>query len=109
MQSSIVYASRSQCDQRKVGQPYALPASQPRDLPGQACQTHVPGQAPKNQHPFPGGRLGWFLRPQGRTGRTCDGVVYRLLPRRVFLEHLPQFEAPHLTLLHLRRACTPRH
>ncbi|KAL4422052.1 hypothetical protein ABPG77_004868 [Micractinium sp. CCAP 211/92] len=56
MQSSIVYASRSQCDQRK-----------------------------------------------GRTGRTCDGVVYRLLPRRVFLEHLPQFEAPHLTLLHLRR------
>ncbi|KAL4443764.1 hypothetical protein ABPG75_011501 [Micractinium tetrahymenae] len=55
-QSSIIYASRSQCDQRK-----------------------------------------------GRTGRTCDGVVYRLLPRRVFLEHLPQFEAPHLTLLHLRR------
>ncbi|PSC75348.1 zinc finger CCCH domain-containing 31 isoform A [Micractinium conductrix] len=40
---------------------------------------------------------------KGRTGRTCDGAVYRLLPRKVFLETLPAFEAPHLTLLHLRR------
>lgn len=46
---------------------------------------------------------------QGRTGRTCDGVVYRLLPRKVFLDKLPQFESLAVTLLHLRWAllCAP--
>eukprot|EP00887_Chlorella_sp_A99_P007864 scaffold20.g7864.t1 len=39
---------------------------------------------------------------KGRTGRTCDGVVYRMLPRKVCNTYLPQWEAPVLTLLPLR-------
>lgn len=147
-QSSIIYASRSQCDQRKVcriagrsAQPGPIQAAAPttstwrlqptsllssagslgvcwrHPLPSShACRappaptpptpythptrTHTHTDTHIHQQPHP------IRTPQGRTGRTCDGVVYRLLPRRLFLEHLPQFEAPHLTLLHLRRGLT---
>ncbi|GAB4821707.1 hypothetical protein N2152v2_008753 [Parachlorella kessleri] len=53
-------------------------------------------------------RIVWASKSQadqrkGRTGRTCDGVVYRLVPRRVFDTSLPRFEAPAVTLQPLRR------
>lgn len=38
----------------------------------------------------------------GRTGRTCPGTVYRMLPRAAFLR-LPKFEAPAVTICSLRR------
>lgn len=38
----------------------------------------------------------------GRTGRTNNGVVYRLVPRKTYLSLLEQWEPPALTLLPLR-------
>mmetsp|Transcript_20991 Transcript_20991/g.31838 ORF Transcript_20991/g.31838 Transcript_20991/m.31838 type:complete len:1102 (+) Transcript_20991:182-3487(+) len=35
---------------------------------------------------------------QGRTGRTCAGRVFRLLPRGFYLSRLPQWDIPQLTL-----------
>eukprot|EP00546_Thalassionema_frauenfeldii_P017304 CAMPEP_0178901038 /NCGR_PEP_ID=MMETSP0786-20121207/3794_1 /TAXON_ID=186022 /ORGANISM="Thalassionema frauenfeldii, Strain CCMP 1798" /LENGTH=1053 /DNA_ID=CAMNT_0020572083 /DNA_START=95 /DNA_END=3253 /DNA_ORIENTATION=- len=35
---------------------------------------------------------------QGRTGRTCAGRVFRLLPRGFYLSRLPQWDVPQLTL-----------
>lgn len=39
---------------------------------------------------------------KGRTGRTCDGIVYRLVPRNHFLK-LEKFETPAMQLLSLRK------
>jgi len=35
---------------------------------------------------------------KGRTGRTCSGRVFRLLPRGFYLSRLPQWDIPQLTL-----------
>ena len=35
---------------------------------------------------------------KGRTGRTCAGTVYRLVPAQYYHSSLPAYETPHLTL-----------
>ncbi|KAL2629665.1 hypothetical protein R1flu_014351 [Riccia fluitans] len=52
-------------------------------------------------------RLRWVSESQanqrkGRTGRTCDGVVYRMVPRNVFLK-FDKFETPAMQLVSLRK------
>jgi HrpA-like RNA helicase len=34
---------------------------------------------------------------RGRTGRTCPGTVYRLVPKGFFIEQLPQWDIPQIT------------
>ncbi|KAG6552670.1 hypothetical protein Mapa_005617 [Marchantia paleacea] len=52
-------------------------------------------------------RLKWISESQanqrkGRTGRTCDGVVYRMVPRNLFLR-FEKFETPAMQLISLKK------
>ncbi|OAE27235.1 hypothetical protein AXG93_473s1060 [Marchantia polymorpha subsp. ruderalis] len=52
-------------------------------------------------------RLKWISESQanqrkGRTGRTCDGVVYRMVPRNMFLR-FDKFETPAMQLISLKK------
>ena len=62
------------------------------------------------------GKVRWASKSQakqraGRTGRTCSGTVFRLVPRSVF-NSFPDFETPSLLLASLReeslRLCCSR-
>ena len=62
------------------------------------------------------GKVRWASKSQakqraGRTGRTCSGTVFRLVPRGVF-NSFPDFETPSLLLASLReeslRLCCSR-
>ena len=62
--------------------------------------------------PFPGRRntfaqIEWASRDscqqrRGRTGRTCPGSYYQLVPAAFALEQLPEFEPPYILRCSLR-------
>lgn len=69
------------------------------------CLSLVLAWDPPSQRHYP--HLVWASHSQldqrkGRTGRTCDGVVYRMLPRGMYAE-LAGYEVPAVKMLSLRK------